>query len=296
MTTPTHPDVSVVIVSWNVRRLLEANLQRLQELPDRVTREVFVVDNGSHDGTAEMVRTRFPWVKLITNDWDAGFAGPNNQALRLAQGDVCILLNPDMLVEPGALDHVHKRLTNEKDLGVLGVQLRGIDGKPIKGSVRRLPDIRSQLVILLKLQHLFPQLLDHYLWNDFDFSRSQDVPQVRGSFFAFRRELLSTIGYLDDRYHIWFEEVDYCLRVQQAGMRVAYDATVFAQDYVGKGVSQMKRLETQWIFGNSMTRYFWKWKPLWQLALVLLARPIGLLAAILADLWASLRKPSPSYL
>lgn len=290
MPSPSSPatrKISIVIVSWNVRHLLAKNLERLQTVPDTVDREIFVVDNGSHDGSAHMVRELFPSVHLITNDWDAGFAGPNNQALRHATGEVCILLNPDMLVEPGALDHTYDTLMREKSIGVLGITLRGQDGSPIIGSVRRLPDIYSQVAIILKLPHLFPRVIDAYLWKDFDFGRKQDVPQVRGSFFAFRRELLQTVGYLDEGYHIWFEEVDYCLRVQRMGLRVVYDPSVCAQDYVGKGVSQMKRLETQLIFTKSMLRYFWKWKPLWQWTVIALLRPIGLVTALVMDIIAT---------
>lgn len=284
MPASSAPTLSIVIVTWNVWHLLEKNLERLLSLPDTVTREIFVVDNHSHDGTAHFVRERFPTVKLITNGWDAGFAGPNNQALKHATGEVCLLLNPDMLVEPGSLDHVYAALTQDKTIGVLGITLRNQQGMPIPGSVRRLPDFRSQLAILLKLPHVFPSVVDHYLWKDFDFSKKQDVPQVRGSFFAFRRELLDTVGYLDEGYHIWFEEVDYCLRVQQADLRVTYDPAFSAQDYVGKGVSQMKRLETQRIFSASMLRYFRKWKPWWQYAVLALVRPFALLVAWGADL------------
>lgn len=272
--------------------MLKKNLERLRDLPDHVEREVFVVDNGSHDGSAQLVREQFPWVKLITNDWDAGFAGPNNQALRHATGEVCVLLNPDMLVEPGALDHVYNTLIEDKTIGVLGITLRGQDGNPIPGSVRRLPDLASQAAIILKLPHIFPKVIDHYLWKDFDFTKKQDVPQVRGSFFAFRRELLETVGYLDSSYHIWFEEVDFCLRAQQAGLRVVYDPAVWAKDYVGKGVSQMKRLETQQIFTTSMLRYFWKWKPFWQWAIIAFLRPFGLLTALIMDIVATLKQKS----
>ncbi|MFH0928590.1 MAG: glycosyltransferase family 2 protein [bacterium] len=278
------PKISIVIVSWNVKKLLEANLARLFSLKCGYPFEVFVVDNGSVDGSAAMVREKFPKVKLITNDWDAGFAGPNNQALRLAQGEVCLLLNPDMLLEEGTLDATYQKLMTDKSIGVMSVKLIGQDGQPIKGSVRHFPDLRSQLIILLKLNHLFPELLKKYLWSDFDFEKSQDVDQVRGSYFAFRRELLDSVGYLDSGYHIWFEEVDYCKRVLKAELRVYYFSEASAHDYVGKGLNQMKRLETQMIFGNSMTRYFRKWHPLWQVGLILLARPIGLLAALVYDL------------
>lgn len=281
-------DLSIVIVSWNVRELLRANLARLFTIPTALRFEVFVVDNGSHDRTAYMVRNEFPQVHLITNAWDAGFAGPNNQALRLAQGDVCLLLNPDMLVEPGALEIAHRELMNDTSIGVLGIKLLGQNGKPIS-NVRRFPTFGSQLAILLKLQHLFPQLVSRYLATDFDYERSQDVDQVRGSFFAFRRNLLDSIGYLDDGYHIWFEEVDFCKRVKHAGLRVRYVADAHAKDYVGKGVSQMKRLETQSIFTASMIRYFEKWHSCVAFLMIRTIRPFALLSAWIADLFQAVR-------
>lgn len=283
------PDISVVIVSWNVRELLRANLSRLLSLQSPYTREIFVVDNHSHDGTAYMVKSEFPSIHLITNNWDAGFAGPNNQALQLAKGKIIILLNPDMLVEPGALEHTYNKLMAEKDIGVLGIKLLNKDGQSI-ASVRRYPDFLSQLIVILKLGHLFPKLLDHYLYTDFDYTKSQDVDQVRGSFFAFRRELLASVGLLDAGYHIWFEEVDYCWRARQRGLRVYYSAEATARDYVGRSVAQMKHLEKQKIFTHSMVRYFKKWHPWWQTGLLMLARPLGLLAAWLMDVKNGLTK------
>ncbi len=277
-----HPDISVIIVSWNVRELLRANLTRLFSLKTDANIEVFVVDNYSHDGTAWMVRKEFPQVHLITNAWDAGFAGPNDQALRLAKGDICILLNPDMLVDEGAFERAAKELIQDRGIGVLGIKLIGQNGKPVS-NVRRFPTFGSQLAILLKLQHLFPSLVARYMATDFDYDRSQDVDQVRGSFFAFRREMLERVGYLDDGYHIWFEEVDFCKRVKAKGLRVRYCADARARDYVGKSASQMSRLSAQRIFTASMVRYFRKWHPSWQAYTIAALRPIALASAAGAD-------------
>jgi GT2 family glycosyltransferase len=279
----TRVDLSIVIVSWNVRELLRANLARLREVAPGLTKEVFVVDNGSADGTAYLVRAEFPEVRLITNAWDAGFAGPNNQALRLAQGDVCLLLNPDMLVEPGALEKTVETLRADASIGVMGIRLMGSNGKPIN-SVRRDPDVWSQLAIILKLQHLFPSIIKRYMRDDFDYFQSQEADHVRGSFFAFRREMLKEIGFLDEKsFHLWFEEVDFCVRARRAGLRIWYEASVFAHDYVGKSFSQMPRLETQWIFTTSMLAFFRKWRPRWERALLAVARPFGLAMAALVD-------------
>jgi hypothetical protein len=282
-------NVSIIIVSRNVRELLAANLDRLFSLATGLSYEIFVVDNASHDGTARMVRERFPRATLISNDWNAGFAKANNQALRLAQGEVCILLNPDMLVEPGALETAHRELTRDKTIGVLGLKLVGQDGKPVN-SVRRYPDIWSQLAVLLALGRLFPKMLDRYHRTDFDYGVSQDVDQVRGSFFAFRRELLETVGYLDEGFHVWFEEVDYCRRVRANGLRIRYCAEASAKDFVGKSAGQMRRYDAQKIFSASMIRYFSKYHPRWQANLLRLTRPISLVGHAGVDVWNDFRK------
>jgi GT2 family glycosyltransferase len=286
-TEESTPKISVVIVSWNVRELLQRNLARLFSLSCRYPFEVFVVDNASHDGSAQTVRAEFPHVRLIVNDRNAGFARANNQALRLARGETIILLNPDMRVDEGALEAAHDQLTTDKSIGVLGIRLTDDSGRPI-GSVRRFPDFVSQLVVILKLGHLFPKLLAHYLYADFDYGVSQDVDQVRGSFFAFRRELLDTVGYLDDGFFVWFEEVDYCLRVKAAGLRVRYFAGATARDFVGRSAAQMTHFEKQRIFTASMIRYFDKHQPRWQGIVLRIARPFGLAMALGADGWKKL--------
>jgi len=281
--SPEKIQVSVVIVSWNVRDLVRTNLTRLFSLPDRINFEVFVVDNASADGTAKMVRREFPRVKLIQNDWNAGFAKANNQALRLAKGEVILLLNPDMLVDPGAIETMHERLLADKTIGIVGVRLQGQDGK-LNHSVRRLPDFWSQFWILTKFGFFFPKLLESYEIRDFDYSRTQDVEQVRGSFFAFRHELLETVGYLDERnFYIWYEEVDYCLRVRQKGLRVVYCADATARDLIGRSAAQMPHWKKQAIFTKSMQRYFRKHHPVWQSWVIGVIRPFAIAATAALD-------------
>lgn len=281
--------ISLVIVSWNVRQLLEANLRKIFSLSPLVSFEVVVVDNGSTDGSAHMVRDEFPQVKLIQNDWDAGFAFPCNQGLRVTTGEVCVLLNPDMLIDVGVLERTYHELIADKTIGVFGVKLLTGEKETLH-SVRRFPDLGSQLAIVLKLARFFPKLVSRYMAEDLDYGLSQDVDQVRGSYFAFRRELLSSVGFLDEGYHLWFEEVDFCRRVQNAGLRVRYDASVSCHDFVGKGFAKMKHGEKQRIFTASMQRYFLKWNSWWQAALIGIARPFGIAAAYAADWYESISK------
>lgn len=220
--------------------------------------EVFVVDNGSIDGSVRMVRDEFPWVHVIQNDYNAGFAKACNQAIRMAKGEVILLLNPDNCVEPGTLDRTYSELMTHTDIGVFGVKLLGEDGEVVR-SVRRNPGVFDQLAILLKLPHLFPSITDRYLAKDFDYTASQDVEQIRGSYFAFRRSLVEQIGMLDERFFIWFEEVDFCRRVRGNGLRIRYCADVTCRDCVGRSFAQVSRWKKQRMFFTSAWTYFWKW-------------------------------------
>ncbi len=258
MTSDT-PKLSVIIVSWNVRDLLQKNLTQLHVLQQSEGPfEVYVVDNGSHDGSARMIREDFSWVHLIHNDYNAGFAHACNQALAHVQGEVVVLLNPDMFVDAGTFFRTHQELTQRHDIGVLGVRLLDDQGNVIS-SVRRDPTVFNQLAILLKLPRLFPTMNRRYLCADLDLSLSQDVEQVRGSYFAFRREILARVGLFDERFFLWFEEVDFCRRVRLHGFLVRYCADVTCRDFFGRSFAQVSVFKKQRMFFTSALKYFLKW-------------------------------------
>lgn len=281
-----HPKVSIIIVSWNVREQLKDNLSRLFSLQTREPFEVIVIDNGSSDGTATMIRTYFPSVHLVQNDANRGFAYACNQGLKMAKGEVLVLFNPDMVMGKDVIDHTYDRLMAHRDIGVMGIKLTRPDGT-IVASVRRDPAFKNQLAILLKLPHLFPHITDSYLAKDFDYSVSQDVDQVRGSFFAFRRDVMEKVGMLDaENFFIWFEEVDYCRRVRQAGFRIWYDASISCKDLVGQSFKQQPARLKQARFSKSMARYFAKWHPVWQAWIIYALRPVVIVMGALCDLIA----------
>jgi len=171
----------------------------------------------------------------------------------------------------------------DRNIGVIGLRLLADDGNVLR-SVRRFPTVWNQFALVLKLPRLFPRLMNRYLASDLDYSRSQDVDQVRGSFFAFRRELLQTVGYLDEKnFFIWFEEVDFCRRVLAAGLDVRYLAVTGAQDRHGRSFGQVSRYLNQRRFTASMINYFRKWGRPWEVALLRMARPFGLAGCWLAD-------------
>lgn len=280
------PSISIIIVSWNVRDVLKENLHGLFSLSHSVSFEVIVVDNGSTDGTPAMLRSTFPQVEFIQNDLNRGFAFACNQGLKIARGMVLILFNPDMLVGEHVLDHTFQTLMQHKDIGVMGVKLVRKDGSLVS-SIRRDPQFLDQLCILLKLPHLFPAIVNRYLAKDINADQSQTVEQIRGSFFAFRRDVMEKVGLLDEKnFFVWFEEVDYCIRVRQAGFRVWYSAEVSCIDLVGRAFHQQSIRLKQQRLSLSMARYFRKWHPAWQAMIIYCFRPFVILSGACADFFA----------
>lgn len=211
-------DLSVVIVSWKVREKLKDNLRALYE-SHGLDFEVFVVDNNSGDGTAEMVSEEYPLVKLIANRENLGFARANNQAIRQAQGRYILLLNPDMRVFDDTLSRMVSWLDRHERAWVAGCRLIDESARLIK-HVRRFPGLADQLAVVLKIPHFLPAVLNKYIVDDFDYAKAQPVDSIRGGFFMIRRSAVEKVGLLDERFFLWFEEVDYCRRVKQAGGQV----------------------------------------------------------------------------
>jgi GT2 family glycosyltransferase len=261
-------DLSIIIVSWQVKERLEANLKSLFLSEGDFKYEVFVVDNASTDKSAEMVAEKFPQVKLIKNNENLGFAKANNQAIKLAQGSYILLLNPDMQVFPDTLQNALKWANKNQQATVSGFSLINEEGK-ILPQVRRFPGLFDQLMIILKVPHLCPCILNSYLLPKFDYTKAVPVDSIRGSFFLINRSAFNKISgqnkpYLDERYFIWFEEVDFCRNIYHLGGQVWYSPEAFCRDYLGQSFALVKRKKTQRYFRDSMLKYFSKWEKPWK--------------------------------
>ncbi|PKL72208.1 hypothetical protein CVV26_02575 [Candidatus Kuenenbacteria bacterium HGW-Kuenenbacteria-1] len=267
-------DLTIITVSWNVKDFVRDNFNNIYQNTKNIEFEIFAVDNDSKDGTVDMIKNEFPEVHLIANDYNAGFAKANNQAIKLAKGRYILLLNPDMRVLPGTLEKMVKWMDEHKQAGVAGCHLIKENNETVL-HVRRYPKFFDQLAITLKLPHIFPSILNNYLYKDFDYKNEAVVDSIRGSFFMIRKEVIEKIGGLDERYFIWFEEVDYCKQVKNAGWDIMYTPKTECIDFVGKSFALVKRGKTQEYFCDSMLKYFKKWHPVWQYFILKLAWFIG---------------------
>ena len=274
-------DLSIVIVSYNVKDKLRANLESIFKSKVDFSFEVFVVDNDSGDFSAEMVESDFPQVKLIKNDKNLGFSRANNLAIEKSEGDFILLLNPDMQVFKDTLSKSLSFAKSNSEAIVSSCKLVDEKGTLVK-HVRRFPGLFDQLMIVLKIPHIFPSVLKSYLMPNFNYDLVQEVDSVRGSFFMINKEAYQKVfneefPFLDERYFIWFEEVDFCRKIRESGYKVLYNSDVSCLDYVGQSFSLLNRKKTQVYFRDSMLKYFNKWESPYKYFILKIFWPLGFL-------------------
>ncbi|HEX9011907.1 MAG TPA: glycosyltransferase family 2 protein [Anaerolineaceae bacterium] len=209
--------LSIIIVSWNTRELLRRCLASIYENPPARPFETWVVDNGSQDGSAQMVRDLFPRVRLIENQSNAGFAAANNQVFPLCTGEYVLLLNPDTVVLPGAVDGLLSYLDSHPEAGAVGPRLVSADGAD-QLSVFPFPTLSRELWRLFHLDRVAPYALyDPRRW---DTSAPHEVDSIQGACLMVRRQAVPPPGLFDPDYFLYSEEIDLCFRLRRAGWKL----------------------------------------------------------------------------
>lgn len=237
-------DLSIIIVNYNTRVLLRQCLLSLQGrqthpilkrgLPFSGLQEVIVVDNGSTDGSPEMVAEEFPQVHLISNPQNLGYARANNQGLLLAQGDYFLLLNSDTEVEAQALDFLVEFLRNKPEAGAVGGQL-------ILPSGQTQPSCSTDITLLtvffeqFLLDKAFPRsrLFGRHFYTWWNYQEPRSVEVLSGACLMIRRETLRQVGLLDEAYFMYCEDADWCRRARQKGWELWYEPQARVLHYHG---------------------------------------------------------------
>lgn len=259
-----HPDLSIVIVSWNVQDLLQKCLLSIYPSGNHQPGhsfciETIVVDNASADDSVEMVRQAFPQVTLIANADNRGFTGGNNQGIVASRGRYVLLLNPDTKVLDDALARMVAHMDTHPDVGALGPMLLNPDGS-VQSSRRRFPTPATAFVESTTLQSWFPRhrlLCDYYIQDKPD-DAIAEVDWVTGACLLARREALDQVGLLDDGYFMYSEELDWCYRAKAAGWKVVYFPEAQVIHYGGQSSEQVKAFQII-RFNRSKIRYFRKY-------------------------------------
>lgn len=268
-------DFHIVIVSWNVERLLERCLRSLPDACRGLDWECIVVDNASQDGTVSMIQRlsqTMPQIRLIANDQNLGFAKACNQGadFRLNGRDesrpyrYLLFLNPDTFCYPDSLTRFVRLADDRPRAGIFGPKLVNPNGTT-QPSVRRFPDVWSQIGPRLRI-------FQRYFAGDVAFDEEQSVNQVMGACFLVRRECWDAIGPFDERFFIWFEEVDRCKTAISKGWEVRYLPQIHIVHHGGESFAQVFNPKKQRYYNDSLIAYFEKWHPGWRvLALKFLA-------------------------
>jgi GT2 family glycosyltransferase len=240
-------DLSISIVSYKAKGYLERCLTSVYAGTTGIALEVIVVDNDSRDGTADMVWQSFPQVRFVGNDANLGFAHGTNQGMRLAEGDFVLLLNCDTEVYDGALERMIGFLRAHPDAGAVGCRLLNSDGT-LQFSARKFNSFATEFFEHTYLDRLFrhSKVFGQHLLGGWDYNSMREVDWVTGACLMTRREVIETVGLLDERFFMFAEDADWCWRVREYGRKVYFipDAQVL---HHGGGSSQtlVKEMEME---------------------------------------------------
>lgn len=228
------PEISIIIVSYNVKQLLFTCLDTLYRFNDKVNFEVIVIDNDSKDGSCEMIKDSFVKVKLIANKFNAGFSGANNQGMRIAEGNFIFLLNPDTEFLDNSLEKLIDFAKLHPEFSLIAPRLLNSD--------------HSLQISVWKDHHFTDLILEtFYLHNFFNtinysiehFQNSFEVRTISGAAMFFNRKLMESIGMLDENY-FWMEDIDFSMRAQKVGKVFYYRDSIIVHH---SGQSQKKNYD-----------------------------------------------------
>ena len=263
-----RPTLSICIVTWNTREMLDGCLRSIAEAPDAVSREVIVVDNASTDGTAEMMTERHPEATLIENADNLGYAAANNQALERTTAPLKLLLNPDIIVHEGALDALVALTRRRPQAGAAAPRLVLPNGK-VQASCRTFPTPDIVLYEALGLNKLSPRSrrFGKYRMTWWGYNEERTVEQPMASALLLRQRALDEVGFMDEDFPIFFNDVDLCKRLREAGWEIWFTPKATMTHFGGASTSQVRHemiVESHRSFLRFYVKHYRNVLPSWQ--------------------------------
>ena len=216
--------LTVIIVNYNVKELVEQCLQSVMRAAERVTTEVIVVDNNSSDGSVEYLRTRFQNVKFIENEKNIGFSRANNIAIKESTGEYVLLLNPDTFTGEHLFEEVIEFMDSNDGVGGVGVKMLNADGSFAKESRRGVPTPFTAFCKMSGLSRLFPKnkTLGHYYLSYLPVDERVEIEIISGACMFLRKKALDEVGLLDETFFMYGEDIDLSYRLLKAGWKNYY--------------------------------------------------------------------------
>ncbi|MCF7822868.1 MAG: glycosyltransferase [Candidatus Marinimicrobia bacterium] len=228
--------LSIIIVNYNVKAFLQQALESIYKATRNLETEIFVVDNHSVDGSIELLEAVFPQVKLIVNSENLGFAKANNLALERAAGDYVWLLNPDTLVQEDTPQKLIQVMESDAKIGMLGCKILNDDGSLQLACRRSFPTPWVAFTKLLGLASLFPKskLFGRYNLTHLDENEAWEVEAISGSCMFLRKEALNEVGFLDESFFMYGEDLDWAFRFREKQWKVYYTPETSIVHYKGE--------------------------------------------------------------
>lgn len=232
--------LSVIIVNYNVKYFLEQALLSVRKAAANLSVEVFVVDNNSVDESVQMVREKFPEIRLIANKHNPGFSIANNQAIHQSKGEYVLLLNPDTVVEEDTFEKCITFMDAHPQAGGLGVKMIDGSGKFLPESKRGFPSPFVAFSKTFGLSRFFPKskTFNHYHLGYLDKNETHEVEVLAGAFMMLRRSVLDEIGLLDETFFMYGEDIDLSYRIIKAGYKNYYFADTTIIHYKGESTKK----------------------------------------------------------
>lgn len=260
-------DLSILIVNYNTRDLTMDALHSVFRSETKYQYEVILIDNASADGSIEAIRTRFPQVTVIENRENVGFARANNQGMRRASGKYILLLNSDTVIQPDTIETMIAFMEQHPDVGAAGCKVLLPDGSLDKACRRGFPTPSASFYYAFGLAKLFPHVpkFNQYQLGYLDPDEEYEVDCLVGAFMLVRREVIEKVGFLDEQFFMYGEDIDWCYRIKQAGWKVYYYPRTSIIHYKGAGKKRRSRKivyefhRAMWLFHRKHYRRLYPW-------------------------------------
>jgi len=246
-------DLSVIIVSYNVRAYLEQALHSITKALSNISSEIIVVDNASWDGSVAMLHKQFPRIRVLANSKNVGFAKANNQAIQLAKGKIISLINPDTLVREDTFSTCLEYIHEHADVGALGCKILNPDGTLQLACRRHFPTPWIAFTKIIGLSTLFPKtkMFGQYNLTYLNPDKISEVEALSGSFMLVRKAVIDEVGLLDESFFLYGEDLDWCYRIHQKGWKIIYLPHTQIIHYKGQS-TQKAALDNLRIFYQAM--------------------------------------------
>ncbi|MFH2069950.1 MAG: glycosyltransferase family 2 protein [Elusimicrobiota bacterium] len=252
-------DLSITIVNYNTKKFLEECLSSIYQNTKNIKYEIIVVDNASGDGSAEMLKQKFPDVKLIVNQENFFFTKAHNQALKNSTGRYLLLLNPDTVILDNALGRMVNFMDTELRCRACGPKLIDRQGRH-QWSGEKFPTFLWGLFEVGLLNTLFPNNIVKKNRTLFDWNRedTREVDSVSGACLLVRKEVIQQVGLLDENFTAYFEEIDWCHKIKKHGWKIFFVADAQVIHHWGVSMDKLGREKKEKIFDNSFLYYYRK--------------------------------------